>query len=172
MSVNLSARQFQDPGLLADIQRALHTTRVDPRGLKLEITESVAIRDIDATVATLQALKSAGIQVAIDDFGPGYSALNYLKRLPVDTLKIDRSFVEGLGQDRLDAAIVQSVVALARTLELSVVGEGIERQAQAARLRALGCDEGQGYLFARPEPAEAISSLLRARASARGRHAA
>jgi diguanylate cyclase (GGDEF)-like protein/PAS domain S-box-containing protein len=172
MSVNLSARQFQDPGLLADIQRALHATRLDPRGLKLEITESVAIQDIEGSVATLQALKSAGIQVAIDDFGTGYSALNYLKRLPVDTLKIDRSFVEGLGQDRLDAAIVQSVVALARTLELSVVGEGIESQAQATKLRALGCDGGQGYLFARPEPAEIVSSLLRARATAASRHAA
>ena len=167
MSVNLSARQFQDPGLLADIRRTLHATRVDPRGLKLEITESVAMQDIDASVATLRALKAAGIRVAIDDFGTGYSALNYLKRLPVDTLKIDRSFVEGLGRDRLDAAIVQSVVALARTLELSVVGEGIESQAQAAKLRALGCDGGQGYLFARPEPAKAITTLLRARATPR-----
>jgi diguanylate cyclase (GGDEF)-like protein/PAS domain S-box-containing protein len=172
MSVNLSARQFQDPGLLADIRRALDTTGLDPRQLKLEITESVAIQDIDATVATLQALKAVGIQVAVDDFGTGYSALNYLKRLPVDTLKIDRSFIEGVGQDRLDAAIVQSVVALARTLELSVVGEGIESQAQAARLRALGCDSGQGFLFARPEAPEAISNLLRARDSARTRHAA
>src|SRR5207302_9218689 len=119
MSVNLSARQVQDPGLLADIYRTLDTTGLDPRALKLELTESVAMHDIDATVAKLQALKAAGIQLAIDDFGTGYSSLSYLKRLPVDTLKIDRSFVEGLGHDMLDAAIVQSVVTLAKTLQLS-----------------------------------------------------
>ena len=172
MCVNLSARQFQDPGLLADIQRALDTTGLDPRALKLELTESIAMHDIDATVAKLQALKAAGIQLAIDDFGTGYSSLNYLKRLPVDTLKIDRSFIEGLGHDTLDAAIVQSVVTLARTLQLSVVGEGIERHAQAAQLRALGCDGGQGFLFARPEPAEVVTSLLRQEADREIRRAA
>jgi diguanylate cyclase (GGDEF)-like protein/PAS domain S-box-containing protein len=172
MSVNLSARQFLDPDLLADIYRTLDTTGLDPRTLKLELTESVAMHDIDATVAKLQALKEAGIQLAIDDFGTGYSSLNYLKRLPVDTLKIDRSFVEGLGHDVLDAAIVQSVVTLARTLQLNVVGEGIESQAQAAQLRALGCARGQGFLFARPEPAEVVSSLLRQQASLPARRAA
>ena len=161
MSVNLSGRQFQDPGLLADIHHALQASGLDPRTLKLEITETVAMHDIDATVAKLEALREAGIQLAIDDFGTGYSSLNYLKRLPVDALKIDRTFVEGLGHDMLDAAIVQTVVTLARTLQLSVVGEGIESQAQAAQLRALGCDSGQGFLFARPEPAELISRRLR-----------
>ncbi|TME35390.1 MAG: EAL domain-containing protein [Chloroflexi bacterium] len=161
MGVNLSARQFQDPGLLGDIERALKASGLDPHMLKLEITETVALDDINATIAKLEALKAAGIQLAIDDFGTGYSSLGYLKRLPVNTLKIDRSFVEGLGHDVQDAAIVQSVVALARTLELSVVGEGIESQAQAAQLRALGCDRGQGYHFARPQPAEQIGWLLR-----------
>jgi len=170
--VNLSARQFQDPGLLADIARALETTGLDPRRLKLELTESIAMHDIDATVAKLEALKAAGIQLAIDDFGTGYSSLSYLKRLPVDTLKIDRSFVEGLGHDLLDAAIVQSVVTLARTLQLSVVGEGIESQAQAAQLRALGCHGGQGFLFARPEPAETVTSSLREQAGRQVRRAA
>ncbi|HTD77084.1 MAG TPA: EAL domain-containing protein, partial [Chloroflexota bacterium] len=172
MSVNLSARQFQDPGLLADIARALETTGLDPRRLKLELTESIAMHDIDATVAKLEALKAAGIQLAIDDFGTGYSSLSYLKRLPVDTLKIDRSFVEGLGHDLLDAAIVQSVVTLAKTLQLSVVGEGIESQAQAAQLRALGCHGGQGFLFARPEPAEIVTSSLREQAGRQVRRAA
>ena len=107
-----------------------------------------------------EALKALGIQLAIDDFGTGYSSLGYLKRFPVDTLKIDRSFVERIGVDIQDAAIVQSVVALAKTLNLSVVGEGIESRAQAAQLLALGCDRGQGFLFARPQSAEAITALL------------
>jgi diguanylate cyclase (GGDEF)-like protein/PAS domain S-box-containing protein len=172
MSVNLSARQFQDPGLMSDIEQTVRGAGLDPHSLKLEITETVALHDVEATVAKLQALKAAGIQLAIDDFGTGYSSLGYLKRFPVDTLKIDRSFVEGLGDDTQDAAIVQSVVALARTLHLRVVGEGIESQAQAAQLRALGCDGGQGYLFARPQPAEQIGNLLREQAGPTLRRAA
>jgi EAL domain-containing protein (putative c-di-GMP-specific phosphodiesterase class I) len=160
MCVNLSARQFQDPGLLADIQAVLERTGIEPSTLKLEITESVALHDIEATLPKLRALKAAGIQLAIDDFGTGYSSLSYLKQLPVDTLKIDRCFVEGIGQDAQDAAIVQSVVALARTLNLNVVGEGIESHAQAAQLRALGCDSGQGFLFARPEPADRVRPVV------------
>jgi diguanylate cyclase (GGDEF)-like protein/PAS domain S-box-containing protein len=160
MSVNLSGRQFQDPGLLGDVERALQETGLDPSCLKLEITESAVVRDVEATVRKLDALKALGVQLAIDDFGTGYSWLSYLKRFPVDTLKIDRSFVEGIDRNAQDAAIVQSVVALARTLQLNVIGEGIESQAQAAHLRALGCDRGQGYLFARPQPADTISSLL------------
>jgi len=161
VSVNLSARQFQDPNLIDDIRQALNTSGLEPYLLKLEITESVAIFDIEATVAKLEALKALGLQIAIDDFGTGYSWLRYLKRLPIDTLKIDRSFIEGIDHDLQDAAIVQSVVALAKTLDLDVIGEGIESQAQAAHLRALGCDRGQGYLFARPQPAESITTLLR-----------
>jgi diguanylate cyclase (GGDEF)-like protein len=161
MSVNLSARQFQDPGLVSDIKQAIQDNSLDSRALKLEITESVAMQDIDATVVKLDALKALGIQLAIDDFGTGYSSLGYLKRFPVDTLKIDRSFIERIGLDIQDAAIVQSVVALAKTLHLSVVGEGIESPAQAAQLRALGCDRGQGFLFARPQSAEAITTLFR-----------
>jgi diguanylate cyclase (GGDEF)-like protein len=162
MSVNLSGRQFQDPGLVSGIAQVVHDTGLEPRGLKLEITESVAMHDIEASVLKMEALKALGIQLAIDDFGTGYSSLGYLKRFPVDTLKIDRSFVERIGLDIQDAAIVQSVVALAKTLHLSVVGEGIESRAQAAQLLALGCDRGQGFLFARPQPAEAITALFAA----------
>jgi EAL domain-containing protein (putative c-di-GMP-specific phosphodiesterase class I) len=119
------------------------------------------MQDVDATVGTLQALKSLGIQLAIDDFGTGYSSLSYLKRFPVDTLKIDRSFVSGLGEDAHDTAIVRSVVDLAKTLNLSVTGEGIETAAQQAHLAELGCDQGQGFLFARPAPALALDDVLR-----------
>jgi EAL domain-containing protein (putative c-di-GMP-specific phosphodiesterase class I) len=165
VSVNLSARQFQHPELLTDIKRALHETGLDPRHLKLEITESVVMQDAQATIDTLQALKAIGIRVAIDDFGTGYSSLSYLKRLPVDTLKIDRSFVDGLGQDTQDTAIVDSVVALARTLQLSVTGEGVETAAQARHLRQLGCDRGQGFLYARPLPPTDMERLLEEAAS-------
>jgi diguanylate cyclase (GGDEF)-like protein/PAS domain S-box-containing protein len=160
VSVNLSARQFSNPDLLADIQRVLSETGLDPHQLKLEITESVVMHDAEATIQTLLALKALGIRVAVDDFGTGYSSLTYLKRLPVETLKIDRSFVNGLGQDAQDAAIVDSVVALARTLHLSVTAEGVETQAQARHLKLLGCDRGQGFLFARPLPPEDIERLL------------
>jgi EAL domain-containing protein (putative c-di-GMP-specific phosphodiesterase class I) len=160
VSVNLSARQFQHPELLTDIKRALHESGLDPHHLKLEITESVVMQDAEATIETLQVLKALGIRVAIDDFGTGYSSLTYLKRLPVDTLKIDRSFVNGLGHDAQDTAIVDSVVALARTLQLSVTGEGVETLAQARHLRKLGCDRGQGFLYARPLPPEDMERLL------------
>jgi diguanylate cyclase (GGDEF)-like protein len=164
MGVNLSAIQFQRPELLSDIRQALHTARLDPCGLKLEITESVIMADAKSTIETLQALKALGIGLAIDDFGTGYSSLAYLKRFPVDTLKVDRSFVNGLGEDPQDTAIVQSVIALASALGLSVTGEGIETEAQRRLLRDLGCERGQGFLFARPGPAPEIHALLRAAA--------
>jgi EAL domain-containing protein (putative c-di-GMP-specific phosphodiesterase class I) len=160
MSVNLSGRQFQDPNLVADIQAAVRRSGVDARWLKLEITESVLMDSIDATVSTLTALKALGIQLAIDDFGTGYSSLSYLKRFPVDTLKIDRSFVKGLGQDQQDSAIVRSVVSLAKTLKLSVTAEGIETVAQRYQLASLGCDLGQGFLLARPGPPATVEPLL------------
>ena len=160
VSVNLSARQFQHPNLLVDIERCIDETGFDPHLLKLEITESIVMQDAEATIETLLAVKALGIRVSIDDFGTGYSSLSYLKRLPVDTLKIDRSFVNGLGQDTQDTAIVDSVLALARTLQLSVTGEGIETAAQARHLRRLGCDRGQGFLFARPLPPEEVQRLL------------
>jgi diguanylate cyclase (GGDEF)-like protein len=160
MGVNLSARQFQRPELLADIRRALGSARLDPRRLKLEITESVVMADAETTVETLHALKALGIGLAIDDFGTGYSSLAYLKKFPVDTLKVDRSFVDGLGEDPQDTAIVQSVVALARALGLSVTAEGVETEVQYQRLRELGCERAQGYLFAHPCPAAEISALL------------
>jgi EAL domain-containing protein (putative c-di-GMP-specific phosphodiesterase class I) len=116
--------------------------------------------DAEATVSTLKALRDLGVQVAIDDFGTGYSSLSYLRRFPVDTLKIDRSFVDGLGHDPQATAIVRSILALASTLGMSTTGEGVETAAQEAQLRALGCDRAQGYLFARPLPADEFDALL------------
>jgi diguanylate cyclase (GGDEF)-like protein/PAS domain S-box-containing protein len=161
ISVNLSARQLQHPGLVADVARAVLDAGMDPATLELEITESVVMQDAEATDATLRALKAIGIRLAIDDFGTGYSSLSYLKRFPVDTLKIDRSFVDGLGSDSQDTAIVHSVAALARALDLSVTGEGVETSAQHVLLQQLGCNLAQGYLYARPIPAADITALLR-----------
>jgi EAL domain-containing protein (putative c-di-GMP-specific phosphodiesterase class I) len=160
MSVNLSARQFQDPGLLDTIVQVIEATGIPPRCLKLEITESAVMHDAEAAERTLRQLRGLGIRLAIDDFGTGYSSLAYLKRFQVDTVKIDRSFVNGLGHNAQDSAIVRSVVALARTLELSVTAEGIETPAQQAQLRLLGCEFGQGYLFGRPQPWQAAEALL------------
>ena len=168
MGVNLSARQFQQPELLTAIGRALRAARLDPSALKLEITESVLMADAQSTVETLQSLKTLGIGLAIDDFGTGYSSLAYLKLFPVDTLKVDRSFVDGLGEDPQDTAIVHSVVALAKALGLSVTGEGIETDKQRQLLRDLDCERGQGYLFARPCPAADLEPLLRASLSISG----
>ena len=160
MSVNLSTRQFEQPDLVADIVRILDETGLDPRNLKLEITESVLIDDAGASLDRMQALKRLGIGLAIDDFGTGYSSLSYLQRFPVDTLKIDRSFVDRLGQDPQATAIVQSIVTLAKTLGLEVIGEGIETPLQESELRLLGCDRGQGYLWSRPVGADVLEDRL------------
>jgi EAL domain-containing protein (putative c-di-GMP-specific phosphodiesterase class I) len=160
MSVNLSGRQFQHPRLVEDVAEALRDTGLPPELLKLEITESVAMEAGIGTIQTLQALRGLGVRMAIDDFGTGYSSLAYLKRFPVDTLKVDRSFVDSLGQDPQDTAIVRSVVSLAKTLGLSVTAEGVETVQQREELRAAGCDEGQGYYFARPQPSEQVSALV------------
>ncbi len=140
---------------------ALRQSGLDPRSLQLEITEGVAMEDAGATAAKLKELKNLGVRVALDDFGTGYSSLNYLKNFSVDKLKIDRSFVEGLGSDLEDTAIVGAVVALAKSLDLSVTAEGIETAGQLDRLRALGCDLGQGFYFFRPLEGDATSALLR-----------
>jgi EAL domain-containing protein (putative c-di-GMP-specific phosphodiesterase class I) len=152
ISVNLSARQFQDASLIETILRAVDETRIPPHCLKLEITESAAMQDVEATERTLRQLRRLGIQLAIDDFGTGYSSLAYLDRFQVDTVKVDRSFVDGVGQQAQSTAIVRSVVALAKALGLTVTAEGVETPTQRAQLRLLGCDFGQGYLFGRPQP--------------------
>jgi diguanylate cyclase (GGDEF)-like protein/PAS domain S-box-containing protein len=160
MSVNLSPRQFQDSGLVNDVSEILKTTGVDPAQIVLEITESLLMQDTDATVEVLRQLKTLGVRLAIDDFGTGYSSLSYLKRFPVDILKIDRSFVEGIITHGENATLAEAVVQLGRALRLQTVAEGIETNEQWSTLQDLGCDLGQGFLFARPaEPGE-ISELL------------
>jgi diguanylate cyclase (GGDEF)-like protein/PAS domain S-box-containing protein len=163
MSVNLSARQFQHPGLLDDVEQALRMAQLDPASLTLEITESVVMKEREAAAAKLREIKALGVRVAVDDFGTGYSSLAYLKDFPVDSLKIDRSFTGSLGEGGDDSAIVRSIVALGHALRLSVTAEGIETEVQLAHLRALRCDRGQGYLFARPAPANVLAPLLVAR---------
>jgi len=138
----------------------LRESRLAPESLRLEITETAAMQDAGATARTLDSLKSLGVKVAIDDFGTGYSSLTYLKRFPVDALKIDASFVDGLGQDGQDTAIVRMIVALARSLGVNVTAEGVETEAQRRYLVALGCDRAQGYLFSKPLPAERIAEVL------------
>jgi len=160
VAVNLTAREFQRPDLAGEVAAVLAATGLAPELLRLEITESLAMRDAAATVATLVALRDLGVQIAIDDFGTGYSSLAYLKRLPVDTLKIDKAFVDGLGSDAGDTAIAAAIVALGHTLGLRVIAEGVETAAQAAALRDLGCDFAQGYHFARPLPATEVGTLL------------
>src|SRR5581483_10066772 len=160
ISVNLSARQLQQAGLVEEIAAVLRDTRLDPAALRLEITETVVMHDAPTTLAKLEALKALGIQLAIDDFGTGYSSLGYLKRFPVDALKIDRSFVKGIGANVEDGAIVRAVITVAKSLNLSVTAEGIETAEQLDHLRALGCDHGQGYFFAKPMPSDRIPSLF------------
>jgi len=159
--VNLSPRQFADPTIVGQVTDVLAATGLAPHRLCLEITETAVMDDVDAAVEALARLRAVGVKVAIDDFGVGYSSLSYLRRLPVDVLKLDRAFVERLDDgDAADAAIVVAVVNLARSLGLTVVAEGVETAAQRRELRALGCTMAQGYLFARPVPAPALTELL------------
>ena len=161
VSVNLSPRQFQQPDLVQEVARTLAETGLAANCLKLEITESTIMHDVEATITTLWALKALGIQIAIDDFGTGYSSLAYLKRLPLDVLKVDRSFVRGIGEQQEDAAIVRAIISLAKSLGLKVTSEGVESAEQAALLRAWTCDRGQGYHFGRPVDGAALAGLLR-----------
>jgi EAL domain-containing protein (putative c-di-GMP-specific phosphodiesterase class I) len=154
ISVNLSPRQLAEPGLTDDVARVLHLTGIDPEVLWLEITESTLMRDAETAVRTLGSLRALGVGLAVDDFGTGYSSMSYLKRFPVQALKVDRTFVDGLGRDPEDSAICTAVVTLAHALGLRAVAEGVETAEQLAELRTLGCELAQGYLFGRPAPAE------------------
>src|SRR6266508_2029815 len=160
IKVNLSARQFAHPNLVEVVAGILTETGVDPANVYLEITETALMEDAESTSAALRELKSLGVSLTVDDFGTGYSSLLYLKRFPVDELKVDRTFVAGLLGNAEDEAIVAAIVSLAHTLGLKAVAEGVESTAQLTRLQELGCDIGQGYHFARPMPAGSMAVHL------------
>ena len=160
VSVNLSARQFQQPGLVETVQNALQKARLDPKYLELELTESLIMQNAETTVEILRQLSDMGVTLSIDDFGTGYSSLNYLKRFPIHRLKIDRSFVHDLVTDPDDAAIVKAIISMAHSLKLDVVAESVETQEQLEFLRQNGCDKMQGFIFSRPVPSEVLTQLL------------
>jgi EAL domain-containing protein (putative c-di-GMP-specific phosphodiesterase class I) len=162
VAVNLSPRQV-GAGLVEVVAAAITSSRLDPGLLALEITEGILLEDSDAARGTLKALKALGVSLWLDDFGTGFSSLGYLKRLPLDGLKIDRSFVDGLGTDADDTAIVAAVAGMARALGLEIIAEGIENAAQLGELQRLACQCGQGFHFARPLPAEAFRELVSGR---------
>jgi EAL domain-containing protein (putative c-di-GMP-specific phosphodiesterase class I) len=162
MSVNLSPRQFVQPTLVADVSDILALTGLPANRLELEITESILLDEGESSAAALRALRELGVGLVLDDFGTGYSSLSYLRRLPLDTIKIDRSFIDGLDSDDANLPIVRAVIALAHGLGIEVVAEGIETAGQLAILRDLVCDRGQGYYYARPQPPEKLAALLAA----------
>jgi EAL domain-containing protein (putative c-di-GMP-specific phosphodiesterase class I) len=161
IKVNLSARQFVHPDLTGVVATILAETGIDPALVYLEITETVLMEDVASTSGALTELKGLGVSLTVDDFGTGYSSLAYLKRFPVDELKIDRDFVSGLLSDQEDQAIVTAIINLAHTLGVVAVAEGVESPDQMRRLRALGCDLGQGYHFGRPLAPDDLTDRLR-----------
>jgi diguanylate cyclase len=161
VAINLSVHQLREPDLVERVQRALKRHKVEPALLLCEITESVAMEDIKATQATLAGLARIGVFLSIDDFGTGYSSLSYLRQLPAQQLKIDRSFIKDLSTSADARAVVDAVVRLAHAPGLRVVAEGVETEAQRDVLLALGCDELQGYLFAKPMSASALTEWVR-----------
>lgn len=160
MNVNISGRQFQQKELITTVTEALEASNFQASCLKLEITESVMMKDPQASLEAMKVFRGLEIHLVIDDFGTGYSSLSYLKRFPVDTLKVDKSFVDGLGKDPESTAIVGAIISLAKSLGMRVTAEGIETEAQLSRLRLLNCDQGQGYFFSRPLPAAQAEELL------------
>jgi EAL domain-containing protein (putative c-di-GMP-specific phosphodiesterase class I) len=161
MAVNLSPRQFADPDLLKDIGATLAETGMAPEHLELEITESMVMHNTERAVTLLAAIKEMGARLAIDDFGTGYSSLAQLKRFPIDTLKVDRSFIREIPKDSEDRAITEAIIAMGKSLSLTIVAEGVETEEQQAFLRAHACDEMQGYYFSKPIEANKFAELLR-----------
>ena len=160
IAVNVSARQFRQPDFVDQVLAVLRRTGADPRRLKLEITESMLLDDIEETIAVMSRLKAHGVQFSLDDFGTGYSSLAYLKRLPLDQLKIDRAFVRDLLQDDTSSAIAQTIISLSGAMRLSLLAEGVETEEQRSWLARFGCHAFQGYLFSPPIPPENFQSLL------------
>jgi len=167
MAVNISPRQFADPELPRRVLHALRRSGLPPERLELEVTEGAAMHDVEAAVATLHAFKTLGVRLSIDDFGTGHSSLAYLKRFPIDKLKVDQSFVRNMHEDPSDAAIARTVITLGHSLGLTVIAEGVETEAHLRLLRDYGCDEIQGYFFSRPRPAFEVRAMLEQQRSIR-----
>jgi EAL domain-containing protein (putative c-di-GMP-specific phosphodiesterase class I) len=163
IAVNLSARQFADDDLVQDIAETLKSTGLEPGLLELELTESMVIQNTERAGRVLGEIKAMGVRLAIDDFGVGYSSLTHLKRFPIDTLKVDRSFIRDLPTDAEDKAITEAIIAMGKSLDLTVVAEGVETEEQQAFLREHDCDEMQGFFFSKPIPGDAFAELLRQR---------
>ena len=172
VSVNLSARQFRAEGLVRAVSRILQETGLDPASLEMELTESMVMHNVETAIATLQGLKSLGVALSVDDFGTGYSSLSYLKDLPIDVLKIDRSFVRdiGTGSEAEDGILAAAIISLGHALHLKVIAEGVETDAQVHFLKRHGCDQVQGFLYGEPVPAEQFGELL-GRARRKGKRA-
>jgi len=160
VSMNLSARQFQHPELVADVAHAICRAHLPAESLILEITESLLMHDTDATITKLHELKALDVRLAIDDFGTGYSSLSYLRRFPVDILKVDKSFVDVIVGDPEDSALAGAIVKLGHSLRLQTVAEGVEDLEQAAQLQLLRCDLAQGYYFSKPLEADQVAAFL------------
>jgi EAL domain-containing protein (putative c-di-GMP-specific phosphodiesterase class I) len=160
MCVNLSMRQLQDPDLVDKVERALRRSALDANELNLEITETIVVEDEQGVTGVLQDLSALGVRIALDDFGSGFSSLNYVKDLPVDRLKIDRSFIDGLGEDAMNDTIVRLIVEFAHTLGLKVIAEGMENGRQVASPTAMRCDLAQGFYFVKPLPSKAAEALV------------
>ncbi|MDL1967411.1 MAG: EAL domain-containing protein [Deltaproteobacteria bacterium] len=160
IGVNLSSRQFRQRDLVESVRQVLDTTCLDPKYLELELTESIIMHNVEETITELYELKEIGLNLSVDDFGTGYSSMSYLKRFPLDTLKIDRSFVKDITTDSNDAAITKATIVLAKSLDLTTIAEGVETEEQLTFLREQGCDQVQGYLISPPVPAEKVEELL------------
>jgi EAL domain-containing protein (putative c-di-GMP-specific phosphodiesterase class I) len=160
MAVNLSPRQFVDEYLLQDIDEALAASGMSPVLLQLEVTESMVMRHVGRAIKLLDEIQTRGIRLAIDDFGTGYSSMSLMKQFPIDTIKIDRSFVRDLPDDPEGQAIAHAIIRMGKALGMTVVAEGVETEEQLAFLRHHGCDQMQGYLFSKPLPAEKMVELL------------
>ena len=160
MCVNLSMRQLQDPYLVDKVEGSLRRAALDANELTLEITETAVMEDEQHVIRVLRDLRSLGVRISLDDFGSGYSSLNYVKNLPVDGLKIDKSFIDGLGEDAVNDAIVRLIVDFAHTLGLKVTAEGVENEQRVASLKAIRCDLAQGFYFSKPLAGEAAGALV------------
>jgi EAL domain-containing protein (putative c-di-GMP-specific phosphodiesterase class I) len=166
VSVNVSARQFRENHIVCAVAEALAESKLKPEYLELELTESLVMQDVDRAIETMKELRALGVRLSIDDFGTGYSSLSALKRFPVERLKIDRSFIQDLPGDEDDCAVASAVISLGQKLNLRVIAEGVETEAQVAFLRENNCDEMQGYCYSRPVGADAIPALLGRKAMA------